>query len=265
MICNLCFYGAVRTLDETSNSIQKYVIEPLSKQYTINIFAAVWEDDSEKYEKYEKFEKFGKLKIKKINRPKRFSKIKIEADENFRKIYPEKPDVIKNLYYALYSLKSVTSMIKESELTIFIRPDSKFYSEIPLNKIESSQIITPIWDNYYFHPEHYALKSKSSEEGANDRFIICSGNTAKIVGMRYDLIDEYLEKRKGNAIIHPEGFFEWTLKKNNIKNIKVDICFTLLRENGNEDGDCISKKDPFWNSPNKNKNRKTRKSKSFLN
>jgi hypothetical protein len=264
MICNLCFYGAVRTLDKTVNSIQKYVIEPLSKQYTIQIFAAVWEDDDS--EKYKKFENL-KIKIKKNNRPKRFSKIKIEAEENYIKIYPDKPDFIRNLYYGLYSLKSVTSMIKESELTIFIRPDSKFYSEIPLDKIESSQVITPIWDNYYFNPEHYALKSKSSEEGANDRFIICSGNTAKIVGMRYDLIDQYLEKRKGNgnSIIHPEGFFEWTLKKNNIKNIKVDICFTLLRENGNEDGDCISKKDPFWNSPNKNKNRKTRKSKSFLN
>lgn len=39
MICNLCFYGAVRTLDKTSDSIKKYVINPLSKQYTIKIFS----------------------------------------------------------------------------------------------------------------------------------------------------------------------------------------------------------------------------------
>ena len=63
MICNLCFYGAVRTLDKTFNSIQKYVIEPLSKQYTIQIFAAVLEDDSEKYEKFEN-PNLGKIKIK---------------------------------------------------------------------------------------------------------------------------------------------------------------------------------------------------------
>ena len=82
MICNLCFYGAVRTLDKTFDSIQKFVIEPLSKQYTINIFAAVWEDDPS----YSTFENYG-IKIKKIIRPKRFSKIKLEAIENYRKVY----------------------------------------------------------------------------------------------------------------------------------------------------------------------------------
>jgi len=153
----------------------------------------------------------------------------------------------------------VSKKINSGDITIFLRPDSKFYSEIPLEKVKSSvnQVITPLWDNWYFHPEYIAGKSRTSDEGSNDRLIICSNEeTAKIVGLRYDMIDEYANKKKGinnSPIIHPEGFFEWTLKKNNIKNIKVDVCFTLLRENGDELGDCIVHKDPFW------KNKKTKR------
>jgi capsid portal protein len=132
--CNICFYGAVRTLDKTSDSIKKYVINPLSKQYTVKIFATVWEDDDES-----PYSNFENVKIKKINRPKRFSKIKNEARENYFKEYGIEKDYLGSLYYALYSLKNVTNMVSKKinsgDITIFLRPDSKFYSEIPLEKI----------------------------------------------------------------------------------------------------------------------------------
>ena len=242
--CNICFYGAVRTLDKTISSIQKNLIEPLSKDYNIKIFATVWEEDDDSL--YSNFQ----AKIKKIKRPKRFSQIKKDAIANTTGNIGGTGTI--NLIHALYSLKCVTKLlpkIGEKDIVIFIRPDSKFYSVVSADTTkmlkQENQIITPSYDNFFYKTGSGVAAYKNGM-GANDRFIICLGkDSTETIGLRYDLIDEYIGKKKGlnnTPIIHPEGFLEWVIKKNNIINHKVSICLTLLRENGDELGECKGKK-----------------------
>ena len=233
--CCICFWGATRTTNLTYKNIEKMIINPLRKNYNVKIFIHTWEgNDDFKLLKPDYYQTEDQSKIdfhiEEIRNRWIHLKEKLFSTEHFK--------AIETTPYQLYSLRQVTrlmlSKVPDPELVIFMRQDELFveFPDISKLNIESNQIITPAFGNYYWNERIYlgVPTDKTGKGGANDRFAICNNsNIAKIYGERYNLLLEYTKKHFPN----PEGFLEYILYKNKIQNIKLkDIKFYLVRDKG---------------------------------
>jgi hypothetical protein len=194
-VCNICFYGAVRTLEHTAPTIIDKLVTPFKVAYKINIFAVVWSDENQ--ELVSKYNIFGG-DVKKIitvprldpttftpsmitainsKRVDHCSNTQIMGDikEDTPGVYKGKPVIFKkhlfvsNTIQSLFALKTVTETLLASveinpgDITIFIRPDCKVYqfpspSEIQQSFVVSSsrmQIVTSGYDNFYYNPNEF--------------------------------------------------------------------------------------------------------------
>ena len=233
--CCICFWGATRTVNLTYKNIEKMIIDPLRQNYEVKIFIHTWKGNEDfKLLKPDYYQTEDQSKIdfhiEEIRNRWIHLKEKLIHTEHFK--------AIENTPYQLYSLRQVTklmlSKIPNPELVIFMRQDELFveFPDISKLNIQSNQIITPAFGNYYWN-ERINLgvpTDKTGKGGVNDRFAICNNpKVAKIYGERYDLFLEYVKKYFPN----PEGFLENILYKNKIQNIKLkEIKFYLVRENG---------------------------------
>lgn len=247
--CNICFYGLIRTLQANTPKINE-IISNLSQVYSINIFIVYYGFDKQNLEKYSSVGQQFKHYSRMIDSTSLTPEMQKARDNSKVPAFMSGQSAINN-FNALWSVKQATQfvletvVVKPNDLTIFIRPDTKFYSFPSVQQIKESfvsssplmQIITSKFDNYYFNPEdNVSAHTKTREGGANDRLIICHGfNTLQTIGNRYDLIDNYITKK---GYFHPEGHLERLILRNGIINQKLDFCFTLLRENGEEVGEC---------------------------
>ena len=233
--CCICFWGATRTTNLTYKNIEKMIINPLRKNYNVKIFIHTWEgNDDFKLLKPDYYQTEDQSKIdfhiEEIRNRWIHLKEKLFSTEHFK--------AIETTPYQLYSLRQVTrlmlSKVPDPELVIFMRQDELFveFPDISKLNIESNQIITPAFGNYYWNERIYlgVPTDTTGKGGANDRFAICNNsNIAKIYGERYNLLLEYTKKHFPN----PEGFLEYILYKNKIQNIKLkDIKFYLVRDKG---------------------------------
>jgi hypothetical protein len=233
--CCICFWGATRQVKLTHKNIKKKVINPLRKYYNVKIFIHTWDDNDDfKLLEPDYYQTDDQSKIdfhiKEIRNRWVYIKEKLKYIEHFK--------AIENTPYQLYSLKQVTklmiSKISNPDLVIFMRQDELFVELPDISKlnIESNQIITPAFGNYYWNEtKMVGIPTDNKEKGGvNDRFAIC-GNVkiARIYGERYDKLLEYIKKHFPN----PEGFLENILYKNKIQNIKLkEIKFYLVRDGG---------------------------------
>lgn len=222
--CCICFFGAMRTLPQTIDTIKK-VIQQFKELYDVKIFVHTWKDQDFKllepdYYRTTDQEQFKKLKV------------------------PEHLTV----YYATYSRKQVTllalSKIPNPELVVYIRPDTFFKTIDILSlikqfnyKSKQIQIITPDFDNFYWDTENRKTKgSDKGKRGTNDRFAICLGSSAaKVYVSQYDHLDE-IKKEKIDFI--GEIILEWVFLHYNVLNIRSPMCFYLLRSDGKKHGWC---------------------------
>jgi hypothetical protein len=152
--CCICFWGATRTVDITYKNIETMVINPLKKKYDVKIFIHTWEgNDNFKLLKPDYYLTDDQSKIDFHIEEIRNRWIHIKEKLHYSKYFT----VIKTSPYQLYSLKQVTrlmlSKVSNPELIIFMRQDT-LYKQLPditkLN-IQSNQIITPAFGNYYWN------------------------------------------------------------------------------------------------------------------
>jgi hypothetical protein len=262
--CNICFYGLIRSLEANTPKINEFLLQ-LSQAYTINIFIIYYSFDKQNFNKYlnvgQQFKHYSRM-IEAHNEYNLTSAMKI-ASSNTKVPQFMTGQSLLNSLNALWSIKQATQFISETvvvnpnDLTIFIRPDTKFYTFPSVQQIKESfissspvmQIITSKYDNFYYNPEDNVstyTRNGIKKGGVNDRLIICHGlNTLQTIGNRYDLIEDYIRTKQ---YFHPEGHLERIIMKNGIINQKLNFCFKLLRENGEEVGECAPKlQNPFLN------------------
>ena len=141
-----------------------------------------------------------------------------------------------NFILGMYSLKRVTellfSKVENPRRVIFMRPDVKFLrspTESMLNLVDKNSIVVP-----RFHSWSYSDGRTRPTGGVNDRFAICSKNSALIYGTRVNSLLEYSKTKPA----HSETFLRDLLDENGITVIKRDICFHRVRATGEELADC---------------------------
>lgn len=261
-LCCICFFGAMRTLPQTIDSI-KEVIQQFKELYDVKIFVHTWKGEDFKllepdyYRTTDQEEQFKNLKVPEYATEENIKKKYFEKMTEEEKIQHEdrlkgKKTKINAYYttkYATYSRKQVTllalSKIPNPELVVFIRPDIFFKTiNIPSllkrfnRNLKRIQIITPDFDSTYWNKELGLIKGDPSNKrgGVNDRFAICLGPlAAKIYGSQYDHIDD-LEKER--IFVVGETILEWVFNHYNVINIRSRMCFYLLRSDGKKHGWC---------------------------
>lgn len=262
-LCCICFFGAMRTLPQTIDSI-KEVIQQFKELYDVKIFVHTWKGQEFKllepdyYRTTDQEEQFKNLKVPEYTTEENIKKKYLEKMTEEEKIQHEdrlkgKKTKINAYYvttkYATYSRKQVTllalSKIPNPELVVFIRPDILFKTiNIPSllkrfnRNLKRIQIITPDFDSTYWNKELGLIKGDPSNKrgGVNDRFAICLGPlAAKIYGSQYDHIDD-LEKER--IFVVGETILEWVFNHYNVINIRSRMCFYLLRSDGKKHGWC---------------------------
>jgi len=267
--CCICFFGAIRTLPLTIDTI-KEVIEQFRKIYDVTIFLHTWKGEDfnllepDFYRTTDQQEQFKNLEVPEyFTRESISNRIRGKMDDTQKKWFDEwlvktknKPDYYITTNYATYSRKQVTllalSKIPNPELVVYIRPDT-FFKTINISSLlkrfnqnsKKIQIITPNFNNGYWDKELDRTKEdKTGRRGTNDRFAICLGSSAaKVYGSQYDHIDDVLKEK-----IYPTGeaVLEWVFNHYNVVNIRSPMCFYLMRPDGKKIGFCKGDK-KVWN------------------
>jgi hypothetical protein len=267
--CCICFFGAIRTLPLTIDTI-KEVIEQFRELYDVTIFLHTWKGEDfnllepDFYRTTDQQEQFKNLEVPEyFTRESISNRIRGKMDDKQKKWFDEwlvktknKPDYYITTNYATYSRKQVTllalSKIPNPELVVYIRPDT-FFKTINISSLlkrfnqnsKKIQIITPNFNNGYWDKESDRTKEdKTGRRGTNDRFAICLGSSAaKVYGSQYDHIDDVLKEN-----IYPigEAVLEWVFLHYNVVNIRSPMCFYLMRPDGKKIGFCKGDK-KVWN------------------
>lgn len=119
----------------------------------------------------------------------------------------------------LNSIKQVWNLVEKSN----IRYDLILYSRMDVLYINKLNLdVNNVEDNIYTPQFH-------KWGGLNDRFALGKYNIMKIYANRFDYDKEFLDNTKNK--FHAETFLNYVMKKNDIKNIDINIKFQRIRAN----------------------------------
>ena len=210
----IVFYGLPRASQITLPSIFKNIIDPATKYGDVSIRyhfikqervdnPSTGESCELKSENYDLFDQFiGETEIDSgIPESRGLSKIKLYGDawsNNYKSL--------NNLLLQLHSLERATLKILETgaDVVIFARPDLLYHDSFEkelarLMKSPEAQVIIPNWQ---------------WAGGYNDRFCIAYGDAINTIGLRINLIAEYL--RVLQRPLHAERLLHFAIERNRI-------------------------------------------------
>lgn len=233
----VCFFGLIRSLKYTHDSIKKNLFDILTNNgHEYDIYIHTY--DLEILTNIRSGEKNVKLDVNdyKLLNPK---EIIIEDQDEFDKSFNyekimsygdswpcSKFNSLKNLIRQLNSLKKLTNLISQKpkyDIYIYIRPDLKIITPFDVSwlNLKNNQIATPI---YFKHCG-----------GLNDRFAIGKFEAIKTYGLRLDEIYNCCNAKKNKKRpLHSEQLVKYIIEKNNIQNIDLYITLVRIRGNGIE-------------------------------
>ena len=230
----VCFFGITRSLRFTIPSIQENLIAPASELGKVVTYAHFFQQRNISNPRTGEFgaldvEEHKLLSIDRLvlEEPDiclqtwRYDNLKSHGDawnDNFNSL--------RNLVHQLHSLNEVTRMVVSdgADIVVFARPDLWYHDSFK-NAIQKAargttpRVILPCWQHW--------------ENGYNDRFAICRGNSAIIsYGSRIERATAYCEKFKGG--LHAERLLRFALTESAIYPYCTRIRAGRIRSNAEQ-------------------------------
>lgn len=218
----LCLSGHLRSYELTSESIQEFIIQPLSA----DVFIHTWDTVG-----ISPHIDAATVRLKTKNVLKRVNSLLTPRQiivEPINRIYGEKyrpfltdkrsPVNITNMFYKIYKANELCNNYPvKYDLVIRARPDLMFSS--PINMQDISQAIT---ENCVFLPNfgHFS--------GYNDQFAFGGTNAMKIYSNCYNELDRWAP----TVSFVPETLLKKHLTENNVDVRFTSIYYQLVRANG---------------------------------
>lgn len=232
----LLFFGLTRGLKYTLEQIKNNVIEPLNKNYDVDIFIHTYFFTG-KYKNPRHGIENLKLDFEeyKLLEPKYYAiddQNKVAGKLNL-KSYRSKPDIFQNNYksndnyiLSLYSIQEVFKLFnkykKDYKYAMFIRPDVLFIEKFNikwLNNLDKNSILIPGWDCF----------NKFVETNLNNRFAVTRSEDAHKYG---ELLKELLVYSKNNSIMAEEFLGKMLFNFYKMTVIKIDFRFQRVLPDG---------------------------------
>jgi hypothetical protein len=230
----ICFWGLNRSLDYTFESIKNNILDILKKsniEYDIYIHTYNIDRLYSNIRAGEESCKISNSNLHLLNSDYTLIDNQDEIDnilnlQKYRKYgcpwNSNNYETLNNLIRSLYSLNKITEKLffeinnnnKKYDSVIYSRPDVIYINKFDINYLNMQNNTIKLVD-YAKYP-------------INDRFAICTIDTAKIYGTRYNKALNY----SNNKPLHSETFLYDILIKNNIKIEEIHFVFYRVRTNG---------------------------------
>lgn len=228
----LCFFGLVKDASHTAASVEQYVLKPLrTAGYRCNFFCATY--NTQQYSNQRNKEQAATVRPRSIER---YSPLVVSYSD------PAAADAIHPLsfylqhgdgwpdnpretmrYYArqLASLKAVTALWTgfgtAFDLVIYLRPDTRFVTPLPLVAFRESEIVIPSFHSF---------------GGYNDRFAYGSAKAMALYGRRFDYLPTFFQQR--SEALHAETYLKLFMDASQLKPVLVRFPFIRIRADERE-------------------------------
>lgn len=228
----ICFWGLVKSLDYTLESIEENIFKILKDaNIKYDIYIHTYKINGEYNNIYSKEQGLLNYEEYKLLNPTIVAiddqnKIKENLNLNEYRTHEDPWNngfkTADNFICALYSKLQVTNIVKNTDIKytniLFLRPDVKFLNPLDISKLNIKN-------------EFFCIPKFSSHSGFNDRFFLGNYENGIIYGSAFNNLLEYSKNKK----IHSETYCQFYMTKiNKLKRIDIDIKFNRVRLDGRE-------------------------------
>jgi hypothetical protein len=228
----VCFFGLVKNIDHVYASIQRFILEPLTRHgYELDFYGHTYKMD--RFTNPRNGEANVPIHPESIHKRFKFKQFTIESINDYPHLnadlqlclkygdpWPENKLLsLKNHLLNLRSLYQVTQLWKSSASTyasvMYLRPDTRFLNHLEVPNLSGKTLAVPAFHSYGGH---------------NDRFAYGTPAAMIIYGERWAGMKVYFDRHKRS--IHSETFLQHHLRDNGVKVITLSIKFQRIRANG---------------------------------